>query len=93
MAVSTCTKKTCKTVADTKAKVNFPPFKHYILDSAGVNPREVVRSHWVGGLHNGHFSVDHGTISNELGRRFMKLVERDSQRDQIQYEAAFAGLG
>ena len=73
-------KKTCKTVADTKAKVNFPPFKHYILDSAGVNPREVVRSHWVGGLHNGHFSVDHGTISNELGKMFMKLVERYSQR-------------
>ena len=37
-------KKTTKTVADSKAKVNFPPFKHYILDSNGINPREVVRS-------------------------------------------------
>ena len=73
-------KKTTKTVADTKAKVNFPPFKHYILDSAGANPREVVRSHWVGGLHNGHFSCTHGTITNELGKMFMKLVERYSQR-------------
>ena len=73
-------KKTTKTIADTKAKVNFPPFKHYILDSAGANPREVVRSHWVGGLHNGHFSVTHGNINNELGKMFMKLVERYSQR-------------
>ncbi len=73
-------KKTTKTVADTKAKVNFPPFKHYILDSAGANPREVVRSHWIGGLHNGHFSVTHGNINNELGKMFMKLVERYSQR-------------
>ena len=73
-------KKTTKTIADTKAKVNFPPFKHYILDSAGANPREVVRSHWIGGLHNGHFSVTHGNINNELGKMFMKLVERYSQR-------------
>jgi len=73
-------KKTTKTIADSKAKVNFPPFKHYILDSKGINPREVVRSHWVGGLHNGHFSVDHGKITNELGKMFMKLVERYSQR-------------
>jgi hypothetical protein len=73
-------KKTTKTIADEKAKVNFPPFKHYILDSNGINPREVVRSHWIGGLHNGHFSCTHGSITNELGKMFMKLVERYSQR-------------
>lgn len=73
-------KKTTKTIADTKAKLNFPPFKHYIVDGAGTNPREVARSHWVGGLHNGHFSVDHGKITNTLGSMFMKLVERYSQR-------------
>ena len=73
-------KRNPRTVADTKEKVNFPPFKHYILDSKGINPRETVRSHWVGGLHNGHFSVDHGKITNELGKMFMKLVERYSQR-------------
>lgn len=73
-------KKTTKTVSDTKAKLNFPPFKHYIVDGAGTNPREVGRSHWVGGLHNGHFSVDHGKITNTLGSMFMKLVERYSQR-------------
>ena len=73
-------KKTTKTLADTKAKVNFPPFKHYILDSNGINPREVARSHWEGSLSNGHFDVEHGQITNELGRMFMKLVERYSQR-------------
>lgn len=73
-------KKTTKTIADTKAKVNFPPFKHYVLDSSGINPKEVVRSHWVGGLQNGYFSTDHGKITNELGKMFMKLVERYSQR-------------
>jgi hypothetical protein len=73
-------KKTTKTIADTKAKLNFPPFKHYIVDGAGTNPREVARSHWVGGLHNGNFSCTHGKITNTLGSMFMKLVERYSQR-------------
>ena len=73
-------KKTKKTIADTKSKVNFPPFKHYVLDDSGLSPTEVVRSHWYGSLTTGHFSVDHGKITNELGRMFMKLVERYSQR-------------
>ena len=73
-------KKTTKSLADTKAKVNFPPFKHYILDSNGINPREVARSHWEGSLSNGQFNCEHGQITNELGRMFMKLVERYSQR-------------
>jgi hypothetical protein len=73
-------KKTTKTVADTKEKVNFPPFKHYVLDSAGINPKEVARSHWQGSISNGEFCVTHGKITNELGRMFMKLVERYSQR-------------
>ena len=73
-------KKTTKTVADTKAKVNFPPFKHYVLDDAGINPQEVARSHWQGSISNGEFCTTHGKITNELGRMFMKLVERYSQR-------------
>lgn len=73
-------KKTTKTIADEKAKVNFPPFKHYVLDSTGINPTEVVRSHWEGGLTTGSFSTTHGKITNELGKMFMKLVERYSQR-------------
>ena len=73
-------KKTVKTVADGKAKVNFPPFKHYVFDQSGLNLREVVRSHWDGDLSAGSFSCTHGRITNKLGMMFMKLVDRYSQR-------------
>ena len=40
-------KKTPKTIADTKVKLNFPPFQHYKFNEAGE--LEVVgKSHWVG---------------------------------------------
>lgn len=72
-------KRVHKTVADSKAKVNFPPFKQYVLEN-GIAPREVVRSHWQGDLTTGEFSVTHGSITDKLARMFMKLVERYSQR-------------
>lgn len=67
-----------KTTADHHAKCNFPPFKHY----AYVNDelREVVRSHWEGGFDNGKFNVNHGAISNNLAKMFIKLCERYSMR-------------
>lgn len=68
-----------KTTAEHYTKLIFPPFKHYCLNEAGEFI-EVGRSHWVGGLHNGYFSQDHGKISNRLAMMFMKLVERYSQR-------------
>lgn len=71
-------KKNPKTVADTKAKVNFPPFKHYAYK--GDEIVEVARSHWQGSLSNGDFNVDHGTITNKLGTMYLKLVERYSHR-------------
>lgn len=71
-------KKNPKTEADEKSKVNFPPFKHYVLDNG--EPREVVRSHWKGDLDTGDFDVDHGRITNKLGTMFLKLVERYSHR-------------
>tara|TARA_B110000285_G_scaffold226441_1_gene286205 strand:+ start:5882 stop:6757 length:876 start_codon:yes stop_codon:yes gene_type:complete len=71
-------KKNPKTEADTKAKVNFPAFKHYAYQ--GDNLVEVVRSHWLGSISNGEFSVDHGRITNKLGTMFLKLVERYSHR-------------
>lgn len=71
-------KKNPKTEADEKARVNFPPFKHYVLN--GKKPREVARSHWKGDLTEGEFSVDNGRITAELGRMFLKLVERYSYR-------------
>jgi hypothetical protein len=71
-------KRNPKNEAETKAKVNFPSFKHY----AYVNDEvvEVARSHWQGSMSNGNFCVDHGQISNELGTMYLKLVERYSHR-------------
>jgi hypothetical protein len=67
-----------KNEAETKAKVNFPSFKHFAYVNDEVT--EVARSHWQGSVSNGHFSVDHGKITNKLGTMFLKLVERYSHR-------------
>ena len=71
-------KKNPKTVADRHARCNFPPFKHYALINGEW--QEVVRSHWQGGIGNGHFSIDHGSITNELAKMMMKLCERYAMR-------------
>ena len=71
-------KKNPKTEADTKAKVNFPAFKHYAYQSGEL--KEVARSHWEGSLSNGKFNIEHGRITNKLGTMFLKLVERYSHR-------------
>ena len=71
-------KKNPKNEAETKAKINFPSFKHY----AYINDElvEVARSHWTGSLSNGHFDPNAGSITNKLGTMFLKLVERYSHR-------------
>jgi hypothetical protein len=71
-------KKNPRNEAETKAKVNFPPFKHYAY--VGGEIKEVARSHWQGSLSNGDFCVEHGRITNKLGTMFLKLVERYSHR-------------
>lgn len=71
-------KKNPRNEAETKAKVNFPPFKHYAFQSG--NLKEVARSHWEGSLSNGKFNPVVGRITNKLGTMFLKLVERFSHR-------------
>ncbi len=60
-------------------KLNFPPFWHYIIDKDKV-PHIVGKSHWVGGLENGHFSKDHGKMTDKLAHMFIKLCERYATR-------------
>ncbi len=72
-------KKTTKTTADSHEKVNFPPYQHWKFD----NQDELVcvgKSHWKGTVDKGHFSKDHGRITENLGKMFIKLSERYAQR-------------
>jgi len=72
-------KKTAKTVADRHEKVNFPPFQHWKFNEN----KELIcvgKSHWKGGLEKGKFSKDHGRVTENLGRMYIKLSERYAQR-------------
>lgn len=72
-------KKTTKTIADKHEKVNFPPFQHWKFNDE--DQLECVgKSHWRGTLEKGKFSRDHGRITENLGRMFIKLSERYAQR-------------
>lgn len=71
-------KKNPRNIAETKAKVNFPPFKQYAY--IGGELTEVARSHWEGSLSNGKFNPSIGKITNKLGTMFLKLVERFSHK-------------
>lgn len=72
-------KRSPKSRADHHARVNFPPFQHYRLNSKG-EPVCVGKSHWVGGMDNGHYSGEHGKITNNLALMYMKLCERYGTR-------------
>jgi hypothetical protein len=72
-------KKTTKTTADSHDKVNFPPFQHWKFD----DNNELIcvgKSHWKGPIDTGKFSKDHGRITENLGKMFIKLSERYAQR-------------
>jgi hypothetical protein len=72
-------KKTTKTTADSHEKINFPPFQHWKFDE---NDELICvgKSHWKGDVEKGKFSKEHGRITENLGRMFIKLSERYAQR-------------
>ena len=72
-------KKTTKTTADSHEKVNFPPYQHWKFNDTD----ELVcvgKSHWKGPLDSGKFSKEHGRITENLGKMYIKLSERYAQR-------------
>ena len=75
-------KKTVKSTADSHDKVNFPPFQHWKYDSNG-NLICVGKSHWKGDVDLGEFSKDHGHMTNNLARMFIKLCERYATRGNV----------
>jgi hypothetical protein len=67
-------KKNPKSVADKYVKLNFYPFKHYIIEAGAA--KEVGRSH----CKNGKFSLERGTITNKLAKMFILMVNKYGQR-------------
>jgi len=67
-------KKNPKSEADRYVKLNFDPFKHFIIES-GV-AKEVGRSH----SKKGTFSQEHGSISHKLATMFILMVNKYAQR-------------
>jgi len=75
-------KKTLKNTADSHDKVNFPPFQHWKFDD-NDNLILVGKSHWKGDLHTGEFNKEHGKMTNNLARMFLKLCERYATRGNV----------
>lgn len=75
-------KKNPKSEADRKIKLNFPPFQHWKFND---NDELVCigKSHWEGGMENGHFNKDHGQATNNLARMWIKLCERYATRGNV----------
>jgi len=75
-------KKNPKTIADGKTKLNFPPFQHWKFND---NDELICvgKSHWSGGMENGHFSKDHGRATNKLALMWMKLCDRYATRGNV----------
>jgi hypothetical protein len=75
-------KKTVKSRADSHEKVNFPPFQHWKFDE-NDNLICVGKSHWKGDVQLGEFNKEHGKMTNNLARMFIKLCERYATRGNV----------
>lgn len=75
-------KKNPKTTADHHVRLNFPPFQHWKYDNDGFL-RCVGKSHWVGDMETGYFSLSHGKPTDKLGHMWMKMCERYATRGNI----------
>ena len=75
-------KKTLKNTADSHEKVNFPPFQHWKFDE-NDNLILVGKSHWKGDFVTGSFNKEHGQMTNNLARMFIKLCERYATRGNV----------
>ena len=75
-------KKNPKSEADTKVKLNFPPFQHWKFND---NDELVCvgKSHWQGGMDKGYFSLDHGKATNKLANMWLKLCDRYATRGNV----------
>jgi len=67
-------KKNPKSIADSHVKLNFFPFKHYIIENGTA--KEVGRSH----SKNGKFNLERGSITNKLAKMFILMVNKYGQR-------------
>lgn len=64
-------------------KVNFPPFQHVKVGRDEENNMVMIVvgiSHWKGDPTTGHYSREHGSMTNKLAHMFMKLCERYATR-------------
>ena len=67
-------KKNPKSEADKHLKLNFGPFKHYIIENGAA--KEVGRSH----SKAGKFNLERGSITNKLAKMFILMVNKYAQR-------------
>ena len=67
-------KKNPKSEADSYLKLNFYPFKHFIIENGQA--KEVGRSH----SKNGKFNLERGSITNKLAKMFILMVNKYAQR-------------
>lgn len=75
-------KKTPKTIADHREKLNFQPFQHWKFDDNG-ELLCVGKSHWKGDIEAGYFCKTHGKITDKLARMYMKLCDKYSTRGNV----------